>query len=150
LININGLDRALSTFFRAPVEPCRFDMLRKAANTFNNNQAWDFGASKMRKLSLTITMAAVVVGLQATSHVARAADVGVYSRGALARVTVGGHCSRQWSCGPEGCGWQRFCRVGCPDRFSCNSLYGAYGPYGGTAYWNRYTSGGWGPSYHYR
>ena len=32
----------------------------------------------------------------------------------------------------------------CPDRFSCSSLYGAYGPYGGGAYWTRYTYGGWG------
>jgi hypothetical protein len=31
----------------------------------------------------------------------------------------------------------------CPDRYSCSSLYGAYGPYGGAAYWTRYTYGGW-------
>ena len=30
-------------------------------------------------------------------------------------------------------------RRGCPDAWSCFSLYGAYGPYGGAAYWNRYT-----------
>jgi hypothetical protein len=34
--------------------------------------------------------------------------------------------------------------VYCPDRYSCSSLYGAYGPYGGGAYWTRYTYGGWG------
>jgi len=109
-----------------------------------------FGASKMRKLSLTIAIAAAVVGLLAFSDVARAADVGVYSRGAPARVATGGHCSRQWICGPESCGWQKFCRLGCPDRYSCSSLYGAYGPYGGTGYWSRYTAGGWGSSYYYR
>jgi hypothetical protein len=40
-----------------------------------------------------------------------------------------------------GCGWRHSC---CPDRYSCSSLYGAYGPYGGAAYWSRYTYGGWG------
>jgi hypothetical protein len=30
----------------------------------------------------------------------------------------------------------------CPDG-TCYSLYGAYGPYGGALYWNRYTYGGW-------
>jgi hypothetical protein len=31
----------------------------------------------------------------------------------------------------------------CPDFYSCRPLYGAYGPYGGRAYWTAYTSGGW-------
>ena len=39
-----------------------------------------------------------------------------------------------------GCGWRHNC---CPDRYACSSLYGAYGPYGGAAYWSRYTYGGW-------
>lgn len=30
---------------------------------------------------------------------------------------------------------------GCPDRYSCMALYGAYGPYGGVGYWGAYT--GW-------
>jgi hypothetical protein len=30
---------------------------------------------------------------------------------------------------------------GCPDRYSCMALYGAYGPYGGPGYWGAYT--GW-------
>ncbi len=34
-------------------------------------------------------------------------------------------------------------REGCPDPYSCNSLYGAYGPYGGRAYWTRYVYSGW-------
>jgi hypothetical protein len=29
--------------------------------------------------------------------------------------------------------------AGCPDRYSCYPLYGAYGPYGGVAYWTAYT-----------
>ena len=31
--------------------------------------------------------------------------------------------------------------AGCPDGYSCYPLYGAYGPYGGKAYWGAYT--GW-------
>ncbi len=31
--------------------------------------------------------------------------------------------------------------LGCPDGYSCYPLYGAYGPYGGQAYWAAYT--GW-------
>ncbi len=31
--------------------------------------------------------------------------------------------------------------IGCPDGYSCYPLYGAYGPYGGQAYWAAYT--GW-------
>jgi hypothetical protein len=34
-------------------------------------------------------------------------------------------------------------RPACPDPYSCSSLYGAYGPYGGAAYWTRYTYAGW-------
>jgi hypothetical protein len=34
-------------------------------------------------------------------------------------------------------------RPACPDPFSCSSLYGAYGPYGGGAYWSRFTYSGW-------
>jgi hypothetical protein len=32
--------------------------------------------------------------------------------------------------------------VGCP-AYTCSSMYGAYGPFGGSAYWSRYTYGGW-------
>jgi hypothetical protein len=34
-------------------------------------------------------------------------------------------------------------RPACPDPYSCSPLYGAYGPYGGAAYWTRYTYSGW-------
>lgn len=34
-------------------------------------------------------------------------------------------------------------RPTCSDPYSCRSLYGAYGPYGGEAYWTRFTYGGW-------
>jgi hypothetical protein len=35
---------------------------------------------------------------------------------------------------------ERWYYGGCP-AYTCSSLYGAYGPYGGTAYWARYTRG---------
>src|SRR5262245_66690334 len=50
---------------------------------------------------------------------------------------------RQYSrsdCGPYGCQW-RHKLYGCPDRLSCYPLYGAYGPYGGAAYWGAYSYG---------
>jgi len=40
-----------------------------------------------------------------------------------------------------GCEYSKTC---CPDRYTCASLYGAYGPWGGAPYWTRYTYGGWG------
>src|ERR1700736_2345106 len=104
----------------------------------------------MGKVILTIALAAALFGGMSASGTARAADMGVYGGEAPGRVGVGGRCARQWICGPEGCGWQRFCRVGCPDGYSCSPLYGPYGPYGGTAYWGAYTSVGWGPRYYYR
>jgi hypothetical protein len=39
-----------------------------------------------------------------------------------------------------GCGSRHNC---CPYPYYCSSLYGAYGPYGGSAYATRYTYGGW-------
>ena len=47
------------------------------------------------------------------------------------------HVSRS-DCGPAGC---RRITYGCPDRVSCYPLYGAYGPYGGAAYWGAYSYG---------
>jgi hypothetical protein len=44
------------------------------------------------------------------------------------------HVSRS-DCGPSGCRWHR---RRCPDQLSCYPLYGAYGPYGGEAYWGAY------------
>jgi hypothetical protein len=54
------------------------------------------------------------------------------------------HVCRGPQCGPYlPCGVR--CRRVCPDRYSCFPLYGAYGPYGGTAYRGAYTLSGWGP-----
>jgi hypothetical protein len=54
-----------------------------------------------------------------------AAELGVM----LPRTTVHTYIKRE-----------RWSYVGCP-AYTCSSLYGAYGPYGGRAYWARYT--GW-------
>jgi hypothetical protein len=56
---------------------------------------------------------------------------------------VGPHCHSLRYCGPHGCVWHRSCHALCPDGYSCYPLYGAYGPYGGVAYWDGYTGGGW-------
>ena len=56
----------------------------------------------------------------------QAADLNVHSR----------HVSRS-DCGPSGCRRHRIA-YRCPD-LSCYPLYGAYGPYGGMAYWSAYS-----------
>ena len=48
------------------------------------------------------------------------------------------HVSRS-DCGPSGC--QRYRRIYVPGPVSCYPLYGAYGPYGGAAYWGAYSYG---------
>jgi hypothetical protein len=43
------------------------------------------------------------------------------------------------------CGRFNHCSVPIPcPPWTCHSLYGAYGPYGGRLYWGRYTYAGWG------
>ena len=44
-------------------------------------------------------------------------------------------CHHVRRCTALGCEWRRVCLGGCPDRLSCYPLYGAYGPWGGRAYW---------------
>jgi hypothetical protein len=48
-------------------------------------------------------------------------------------------CHRVRYCGPAGCEWRRACLRDCPDGISCFPLYGAYGPWGGRAYWGAYS-----------
>jgi hypothetical protein len=45
----------------------------------------------------------------------------------------------------DNCLNHRPCAARCPS-WSCYSLFGAYGPYGGAAYWSRYGSGGPAPA----
>jgi hypothetical protein len=62
--------------------------------------------------------------------------------------TVGRHvanydCPTVRHCVDGHCSWRKACWRGCPDLYSCWPLNGAYGPYGGAAYWGAYTSAGW-------
>ena len=75
--------------------------------------------------------------------IAQAADV-AGPRPVLKAGTYGPGCSSVYRCGPRGCAWHAVCPRGCPDGYSCYPLYGAYGPYGGAAYWGAYTDSGWG------
>jgi hypothetical protein len=75
-----------------------------------------------------------------------AADVGIHTKRVVrsaAPEVLYSPCGSVWKCGPSGCAWYRACWRRCPDRYSCSPLYGAYGPYGGVAYWSAY-SGSWG------
>jgi hypothetical protein len=93
----------------------------------------------MKGIQLYILVASLL-GATLGSAIARAADL----NGTLPprHVSVSVHSVHRGAVVPAGCGWR--CRGGCPDRYSCYPLYGAYGPYGGTAYWARYTISGWG------
>lgn len=87
----------------------------------------------MRKLILT--MAALAMVASVTSE-ARADGMAVKSVRQARHVCHGSGCGPYTPC--------RNCRAICPDGYSCSPLYGAYGPYGGTAYWGGFTYTGWG------
>jgi hypothetical protein len=60
------------------------------------------------------------------------------------------HAKRVHACHGPNCGPYAPCGArcgGCPDRYSCAPLYGAYGPYGGVGYWGAFTYAGWGRPY---
>ncbi len=89
-----------------------------------------------------------VVLLGTTSLPSYSADLGVEGPAASTRVAgVGRHCREVRRCGPAGCQVRHVCWGGCTDRYSCYPLYGAYGPYGGSAYWGAFTETGWGRHY---
>lgn len=68
----------------------------------------------------------------------------VRSKRARVDLTPSPYCRDVERCGPAGCQVRRVCTRPCPDGYSCYPLYGAYGPYGGLAYWGSYTDVGWG------
>jgi len=89
----------------------------------------------------------VAVGLLALSSVcapivAAAADLprSLDGRVVVRSSSVRG-CASAWRCGRVGCGWRHICDRSCTPGISCGSLYGAYGPDGGVAYWGAYTLG---------
>jgi hypothetical protein len=87
-------------------------------------------------------IAAVVFMLTTLSFSATGAELLPPNR----RVVRLPSCPPVWRCGPNGCRWYHVCLRGCPDALSCYPLYGAYGPYGGVAYWGAYSDDVWGPS----
>ena len=88
----------------------------------------------MRKLAISMLAAIVVTSCGGFSQEASADEANVRLVKKVRPVT---HHRR---CGPyDRCGFP----VRCPSG-TCYSLYGAYGPYGGTAFWGQYTYAGWG------
>jgi hypothetical protein len=88
----------------------------------------------MRKIAISILSAIAVISCGCASQEASADEANVRYTKKVRPVT---HARK---CGPyDRCGFP----VSCPSG-TCYSLYGAYGPYGGTAYWGRYTYAGWG------
>ena len=95
----------------------------------------------MHRIVATISSALFVLAI---SLPAQAAELGVPAKRVTVRHVVKApisysSCRNVWRCGPAGCGWQRI-SCGCPDRYSCSPLYGAYGPYGGVGFWGAYTN----------
>jgi hypothetical protein len=88
----------------------------------------------MRKIAISILATIAVISCGCVSQEASADEANVRHTKKVRPVT---HARK---CGPyDQCGFP----VSCPSG-TCYSLYGAYGPYGGTAYWGRYTYAGWG------
>jgi hypothetical protein len=93
-------------------------------------------------MKLLNILAIALWAVAANGSMAGAADLG--DSLPSARITesrVEPHCTRIRTCQSGLCSWRRVCWQGCPDRYSCSPLYGAYGPYGGSAYWGAYSYG---------
>ena len=88
----------------------------------------------MRALAVSILTAISVVASGCLSQEVRADGVNVRH---AKKVRTAVHVRK---CGPyDRCGLPAVCPTG-----TCYSLYGAYGPYGGSVYWAQYTYSGWG------
>jgi hypothetical protein len=101
----------------------------------------------MFSVRLMLTAVILELAIGPLSFVAKAADDGL-GASLIRNAEPSTGCRDVRQCGPAGCNWHRVCRSFCPDGVSCYPLYGAYGPYGGVAYWGSYTDSGWG--YHRR
>jgi hypothetical protein len=93
--------------------------------------------SYLTRFLVVFSLLVSIVGLRGAS----AADMAPLAPGRLGVADVGPNCSKIWTCRGDLCQWKRVCWHGCPDRYSCSPLYGAYGPYGGAAYWGAYSYG---------
>jgi hypothetical protein len=89
----------------------------------------------VRLKPLTIALGTVAFLLGGSG--AYAAELGI----SAAPRAVERNCQRLQYCHGDVCQWKRVCWHGCPDRYSCAPLYGAYGPYGGRDYWAAYSYG---------
>src|SRR6185437_15515930 len=102
------------------------------------------GRTPMRYVRLPWLMAAAIFLSSVFAPViAEAADLSKIRTYRSHTVKFNRYCQELWRCGPAGCNWHEVCTRPCPDGYSCSPLYGAYGPYGGVAYWGAYTDSGW-------
>jgi hypothetical protein len=88
----------------------------------------------MRKVILSIVTLAAMVSWDCAAQRASADGVQVVHHAKKVDRAYRPDCLGFDRCGAP---------VGCPTRYTCSSLYGAYGVYGGHAYWTRFTYGGW-------
>jgi len=88
------------------------------------------GGGEMRKSAIAIIVGLAVVAGSFTPVAFADGTVVRRSSKKVRHVTPAIRCDR---CGVP---------ITCPDGF-CASIYGAYGPYGGSAYWSRYSYQGW-------
>ena len=89
----------------------------------------------MRKAILSIVALAAMVSWDCTTQRAGADGVQVVHHARKARRAYRADCVGFDHCGA---------RISCPFASTpCYSIYGRYAPYGGPAYWSRFTYGGW-------
>jgi hypothetical protein len=87
----------------------------------------------MRNIAISILAAIAIIGCGCVSQEASADEANLRYTKKVRPATP------HRKCGPhDRCGFP----VSCPSG-TCYSLYGAYGPYGGTSYWGRFTYSGW-------
>lgn len=91
----------------------------------------------MRKLLFAVAALATLLGGGSQIYAAQAASRSLPTRQSCYRIQVP-------ACNAYNCTWHFVCAYSCPDGYSCWPLYGAYGPFGGSAYWAGYTSYVWG------
>jgi len=94
---------------------------------------------KMRMIGLLMMAAGLLGPLQAYSaEVLKAPRLATRPAELL-------RCHGPRLCDATGCFVSPACEVRpvCPPGNPCYSLYGAYGPYGGTNFWGAYTAAGW-------
>jgi hypothetical protein len=93
----------------------------------------------MRMIGLLIVAAGLFGPLEVYSAEVLKAPQTTMRRAELPR------CRGMRLCDATGCFPSPACgrRPACPPGNPCYSLYGAYGPYGGTNFWGAYTAAGW-------